>query len=263
MVIKMKKTKRKILSIFLVSLMMLSIIGTAIAEPTKNKISVAGNNGIGKGIFNRIREYTHNNQTGDQNGVLNPNISELTAERGKNARRNIVNVNSNIKRMVRNVYSAQGFALDDDEFHVVKMHVVGMYRVEAHSARELLKENMSISEISNEIQNREIKTQQIGRMRFGEDDYILKVTELKKDQFKADIIAPPSMVSGVSLRAAELNDSSIVGTVALRVYEHEGSIVCDGTIDLDGTEYRTLMYPLKPNFLKHNGVIDLGAVETT
>gem|GEM_PF-6484697 len=257
----MKNTKRKILSIFLVSLMMLSIIGTAIAEPTKNKISVAGNNGNVKGILDRIRDYT-NNQTGDRNGVLNSNISELTAERGKNTRQNIVNANSNIRRMVRNVYSAQGFALDDDEFHVVKMHVVGMYRVEAHSARELLKENMSISEISNEIRNREIKTQHIGRMRFGEDDYILKVTELEKDQFKADIIAPPSMVSGVSLRAAELNDSGIVGTVALRVYEHEGSIVCDGTIDLNGTEYRTLMYPLQPNFLKHNGVIDLGAVET-
>lgn len=249
--------ERKILSLFLVSLMVLSIVGTAVAEP-------ASNNGNGKGLLDRIRDYSHNNQTGDQNGVSGPNISDDAAERFKNARKNIVKANNNIKRMVRNVYSTQGFAIDGDEFHVVKMHVVGMYRVETHRARELLDENVSITEISNEMQKREMKTHYLGRMRFGEDDYILKVTELDRDQFKADIIEPPTTTSSLSARAAELNNSNTVGTVALRVYEHEGSIVCDGTIDLNGTEYRTLMYPLQPNLLKrNNGVINLGTLETT
>ncbi|MDY6931359.1 MAG: hypothetical protein SVJ22_05540 [Halobacteriota archaeon] len=247
--------ERKILSLFLVSLMVLSIVGTAVAEPSSN-------NGNGKGLLDRIRDYSHNNQTGDQNGVLGPNISEGASERFKNTRQNIVKASSNIKKMVRNVYSAQGFAIDGDEFHVVKMHVVGMYRVEAHRARELLDENVSISEISNEMQNREMKAHYLGRMRFGEDDYVLKVTELDRDQFKADIIDPPTTTSTLSARAAELNNSNIVGTVALRVYEHEGSIVCDGTIDLDGTEYRTLMYPLQPNLLKrNNGAINLGTLD--
>ena len=35
--------------------------------------------------------------------------------------------------------------------------------------------------------------------------------------------------------------------MSLRILEYEGAVICDGTIDLEGTEYRTLMNVLKSN----------------
>ncbi|MDY6965672.1 MAG: hypothetical protein SVM80_06845 [Halobacteriota archaeon] len=257
----MKKSYKKMMSALLVTLMMLSIVGTAVAEPIKTrKMNFAE---VVKGdtsIMNQIRERRNNlsinqadniNLAGGKDNIINQ------------ANKNTISNTISSRRVVRPVYSAQGFALNDDEFHVVKVYVIGVKRPHPLQVRNLLNENISISDISEQMQNRAFETYYIGRMKFGEDYYILRITELDKNYLKADIVSIPPRISASTLTPEALESSEVVGTISLRVYAYEGSIVCDGTTEIGGNEFRTLMNLLTPQFVKNNGNVNLEINEAT
>ena len=251
----MKKSYIKIISLVLVALMLLSVVGTVAAEPldkakeTREKIKE--NNGVG--ILDRIRQRMNFvNRTENETGISGQEIRKaklMDKEKVKEIAKN--------KKIVGPVYSAQGFALNDDEYHVVNIHVVGLRRLDPNAARDLLKENENITNISEEFQSR-TKAYHIGKMKFGEEFYMLRVVKVDGDQLIANILTIPSKT--VDDSSTEESTKEVVGNVSLRILEHEGAVICDGTIDIEGTEYRTLMNVLKSNNIWRKNIGNLEVV---
>lgn len=200
----MKKSHKKIISTFLVALMMLTMVGTAVAQPMWTARG-ANTNGI--------------------------NVNQVDREMTNDV---------NKERLIRPVHSAGGFALHGDEYHIVKIHVVGMRRIKPIIARDLLKENLSIENISEQVDNN-AKCYYIGRIRFGEEFYMLRVIEADKDHLIADILTIPPKSSDTEDRCPE-----VVGNISIDVFEYEGSRICEGSINMHDTEYRALMGLLWP-----------------
>lgn len=94
------------------------------------------------------------------------------------------------------VHQGQGFALNDDEFHVLKIHIVRVRRLQPRDMRELLEANKTLEEIRAEITEKEWTPFYRGNLRLGKNNYKLANITVSGDganrTFTADIVDPLS-----------------------------------------------------------------------
>lgn len=146
------------------------------------------------------------------------------------------------------VHLGQGFAINDSDFHVLRINIVRVRSLQPLDFKELMKSNKSIEEIRAEMMAREGALSYQGYLRLGKDTYRLvniNLTTVTENgnvrNFVADIVGLPA------------KQSATIGNISVTVMDLEGFRVGDGTLTMNNGnyvgEYRVLLnvYPPTSN----------------
>jgi len=140
------------------------------------------------------------------------------------------------------VHRGHGFALNGDEFHVLRVHVVRAMHLEPIYVKALMGENASIEDI--EAETGKCTPYHRGHMRLGESHYRLvnmSVDEANGNRvFKAEVVGP----------VQDTETNKIAGCICITIMDYEGVRIGDGELTMyDGEykgEYRVLLDVLPP-----------------
>jgi hypothetical protein len=131
------------------------------------------------------------------------------------------------------VHRGYGFALTDDEFHVLRIHIARVRHLQPLDMRELMESGKSIEEIRAELMEREGALFYQGYLRLGEDTYRLVNINVTENgdvkNFTADIVGPSPALSPT------------IGTISVTLEDKEGFRVGDGELTMNGATYRVLL----------------------
>jgi hypothetical protein len=128
------------------------------------------------------------------------------------------------------VHRGHGFALNGEEFHVLRVQVIRAMHLEPIYVKALMGENASIEDIEAETGNRTPYLR--GYMRLGENHYRLANMSVDADEtndstvFKANILGP----------VQETNRT--VGRICITTMDYEGVRIGEGELSMDEGEYK-------------------------
>ncbi len=129
------------------------------------------------------------------------------------------------------VYRGHGFALNGDEFHVLRVQVIRAMHLEPGYVKALLRENKSIEGI--ETETGKCTPYHRGHMRIGENHYRLVNMSVDANEtngsrvFKADVLGQQ-----------DAGTNRIVGRIRITTMEYEGAWVGEGELSMDEGEYK-------------------------
>ena len=135
------------------------------------------------------------------------------------------------------VHGGQGFALDetDDEFHVLRIHIVNAKRLQQMKMRELIEANKTIEEIRTEIMGTEWVSFYQGYLRLGEISYRLdniSVGETGTDRsVDADVVA-------LTVFSESAESIKSAGTISITARDYEGVRIGDGALTITEGAYQ-------------------------
>lgn len=210
----MEKRRRKIMAVGVLALLLFGLVGCGVAVPQPSHKEEAGNNEA-KGL------------------PLGRVWNDLSLE-------------NDLKTPIGVVHRGFGFALADDDFHVLRINIVRVRHLQPIDIKGLLEANKSIEEIRAEIRERKWITSYQGDMRLGNKSYKLvniSVTEDGDYKFYANITGP----------VEEPKLSKNIGSISVTIKEYEGVRTGEGKLTMnDGNyagEYRVLLnvYPPTSN----------------
>jgi hypothetical protein len=209
----MEHKKRRILCVGVVALLLLSIVatGVAVSQPV---------------------------QKGNAMGKVAP--QGLTPEGVTGA----TSTNQAIRAApIRVVHSGHGFALNGDEFHVLRVHIVRAKRIRPIHVRGLMGENKSIEELRAEIEGAGGRPIYRGHLRLGENHYLL-------GNVSVDRVGDNRIVNADIVERGE--NGAIVGKISVTTMDYEGVKIGDGELAMyEGEysgEYRALLDVLPPRW---------------
>ena len=138
------------------------------------------------------------------------------------------------------VYSGHGFALNGDEFHVLRIQVIKVREPKPREIMGYIGANMSLKELKAAIAKERPRYR--GRLRVGEELYRLDNITTKDMTVSADLMN----VSGLTRERA--------GHISITVMQYEGTRIGEGTLSMyKGAyigEYRVLLAVLPPHPMK-------------
>jgi len=142
--------------------------------------------------------------------------------------------------------SGRGFALKDNESHVLRLNVETLRPMDPTQIRTLLASNKSLDEIREEIQAREDETTYRGSLMLDRSIYPLGNIEMiplgnNSTDLRADL-ADPSLASADS-------EIAIVGSISVIIATSEGGIVGKGELELSQTQHTgkyTVLLDMQP-----------------
>lgn len=120
-----------------------------------------------------------------------------------------------------------GFAFSSDEFHVVKLNVIGIRKLPFQDLRSMIAERKNLSQIKEALVKPEgITPVWKGYLKFGTKHFSLKVEEIDSKHLKAQILSIPSITESAKKPIA-------VGNISMEIKFYEGTIVGIGNITFD------------------------------
>ena len=138
------------------------------------------------------------------------------------------------------VYSGHGFALNGDEFHVLRIQVIKVREPKPREIMGYIGANMSLKELKAAIAKERPRYR--GRLRVGEELYRLDNITTGDMTVSADLMN----VSGLTLERA--------GHISITVMRYEGTRIGEGTLSMyKGAyigEYQVLLAVLPPHPIK-------------
>ena len=138
------------------------------------------------------------------------------------------------------VYSGHGFALNGDEFHVLRIQVIKVREPKPREIMGYIGANMSLKELKAAIAKERPRYR--GRLRVGEELYRLDNITTGDMTVSADLMN----VSGLTLERA--------GHISITVMQYEGTRIGEGTLSMyKGAyigEYQVLLAVLPPHPMK-------------
>jgi len=147
--------------------------------------------------------------------------------------------------VVKVVHSGFGFALtDNDEFHVLKIHIERWRHLQPQYIRGLLKANKSIEEIRAELSEKEAATLYRGDLRLGEKDYrLVNISVAEDDDYR-------SLVADIEGPLGDPESGVIVGNISVTARDYECVRIGNGTLTMNKGdsqgEYQVLLNICSP-----------------
>lgn len=136
-----------------------------------------------------------------------------------------------------------GFAFAGDEFHIVKLNIIGIRKLAFHDLRAMIAEHKNLSQIKEAL----VKPEGItpiwkGYLKFGTKHYTLKVEEIDSKHLKAQILQYPGIAETVESNAGI--KPSVAGNLSMEIKFYEGSIIGTGNISFEALEnsYKIYLY---------------------
>ncbi|MEM2933294.1 MAG: hypothetical protein QXQ02_00490 [Halobacteria archaeon] len=138
-----------------------------------------------------------------------------------------------------------GFAFAGDEFHIVKLNIIGIRKLAFHDLRAMITERKNLSQIKEALVKPEgITPTWKGYLKFGTKHYTLKVEEIDSKHLKAQILHYPAIAEIVESTAGI--KPSVVGNLSMEIKFYEGTIVGTGDITFNsevlGNNYKIYLY---------------------
>ena len=193
----MERKRRRILCIGVVAALLLSIVGTGVAVPQPVQ--------KGNAIDNAAKALFLGGAVDESKGAG--------------------------KKPVIVVHSGHGFAIDGDEFHVLRVNILRARRIQPSHIRDLIEGNMSIEDIRAEVEKGALFYR--GHMRLGENHYRLVNMSVEDTDgnraFDADVVGPLR-------KNAETNET--VGHISMTVMRYEGVWIGEGELTMTEGEYK-------------------------
>nr|QNO51856.1 hypothetical protein PAJCOBIN_00016 [Methanosarcinales archaeon ANME-1 ERB6] len=148
-----------------------------------------------------------------------------------------VSTNRAQRAPIRIIHSGYGFAInEDDEFHVLRVHIVKRRFFQPRYIRELMGEDTNIEELKAKIEGAGGRPIYQGHLRLGENHYRLVNMSVDANGaegnrvFDADIVGP--------LRNLEPSENmSIAGHISMTVMRYEGARIGEGELTMSEGDY--------------------------
>lgn len=140
------------------------------------------------------------------------------------------------RTFVAPIFMGHGFALVGDNYHILDVTAQKTKDAPPGFIRSLLGKNKSHEEIRNEINDEKILTSSKGHIRFAGQEYALNITSYDNKSLAGDILTLPQ-------RGANRTSFTpiAVGNISLSISSYEGDLLSNGTLKMNGTEYKVLM----------------------
>lgn len=144
--------------------------------------------------------------------------------------------------VLRPIMVGHGFAIQDEEFHVLSLNVIRTKRVIPSDIRDLLRQNKTLEEIVSELRGNGRPFIYKGILKFGEDHYRLNITEANKSYLDADIIELPTRPGGFGEKVS-IDETTLenVGHITLEMKGYEGVRVGTGSLTMEDETYKLLL----------------------
>ncbi|KCZ72705.1 hypothetical protein ANME2D_01136 [Candidatus Methanoperedens nitroreducens] len=141
-----------------------------------------------------------------------------------------------VKQFVEPVLMGHGFALDEDQYHILHVNVIKTREASPGFIRSLLWQKKSPEEIAKEINDAEMSTMTRADLRFAGQAYALNITGYDDQSLTGDVLTlPPDGTDRTGFTPAT------VGHISLSISEYEGEMLSTGTLTMNGTDYKVLM----------------------
>jgi len=135
--------------------------------------------------------------------------------------------------LIRWVWRGSGFALGDEEHHLLKIQVANVRSFSPCEARRLLKENKSLEEIRAEIAKGDESFVYLGHILLGETIYKLVDIDLTCEGENAILYAEVAELQGDMTPVKD----EIVGRIEIATCLREGAWIGEGELSMDGGEH--------------------------
>ena len=144
-----------------------------------------------------------------------------------------LSLGNTLNGVVKVVHSGFGFALtDNDEFHVLKIHVERWRHLQPQYIRGLLKANKNIEEIRAELSEKEAATFYRGDLRLGEKVYrLVNISVAEDDDYR-------SLFADIEGLLGDPERGEVVGNISVTVRDYKGFRIGDGKLTMKKGDYQ-------------------------
>jgi len=158
-------------------------------------------------------------------------IGPLGMMKGKNA-----HLNGNGVVKIRKTGS--GFATSGDQYHALRMNIVGNVTLNPANLKKLVSENKTLGQIKSDMKaelNSELAAGSYnGSLHLGQNSYNLMNVKLTPSKDNSSIF--DADVAGPKLNAKD-SPTTIVGHIAVTTSRHENSTIGEGTLTMNSGQY--------------------------
>lgn len=142
--------------------------------------------------------------------------------------------------------SGRGFALKDNESHVLRLNVENLLPLEPMFVRSLMSSNKTLEQIREEIKTSGGEIVQRGSMRLDQSMYCLINIELTPSSnsttaLQADVVDPG--------QDSNLNNTAIVGRIRATISPLEGEVIGKGWLEMNDSTHKgryTVLLDMQP-----------------
>jgi hypothetical protein len=140
------------------------------------------------------------------------------------------------RSFVEPIFMGHGFTFDGENYHILDVTAQKTKDTSPGFIRSLLWKNKSHEEIRNEISGEQISTSTRGHLRFAGQEYALNITGYDNKSLAGDVLT-------LSPRGMDRTNftPTIVGNLSLSISSYEGDLLSNGTLKMNGTEYKVLL----------------------
>jgi hypothetical protein len=143
------------------------------------------------------------------------------------------------RSFVQPIFMGHGFAFEGenvDKYHILDVTAQKTKDTSPGFIRDLLWNKKSHQEIRNEISNEQISTSTRGHLRFAGQEYALNITSYDNKSLAGDVLI-------LSQRGTDRTSftPATVGHISLSISRYEGDLLSNGTLKMNGTEYKVLL----------------------
>jgi hypothetical protein len=245
---------RRILYIGLASLLFIGLSGISLAEPNEGQNMITP----GEGVDSQDRGMVPPQNEGPLNGIPtkapepneNLNVIDPGEKMGSQDEGAVLSQNEGFPMGVplEVLYSGHGFALEDNESHILRLKVETIMPLQPDQIRDLLSSNKSLEEIRDEIRVKEDETGEVafrGSMILDRDIYPL-----------VNIVISTTGNNSTAIRASladtgqqPSNETTNMGNISVIISPAEGGMIGNGELEVDNgprTNRYSLLLDMEP-----------------
>jgi len=142
--------------------------------------------------------------------------------------------------------SGRGFALKDNESHVLRLNVENLLPLEPMFVRSLMSSNKTLEQIREEIQTSDGEMVQRGSMRLDQSMYCLTNIELTPSSNSTTVLQADVVDPG---QDSNLNNTVIVGRIRATISTLEGEVIGKGWLEMNDSTHTgryTVLLDMQP-----------------
>jgi hypothetical protein len=141
-----------------------------------------------------------------------------------------------VRSFIEPILIGHGFALHENEYHILDVNAVKMSDVSPGFIRSLFYQKKTPEEIAKAINNAENEMKTKAHLRFAGQAYSLNITHYDNQTLTGDVLTfAPSGIDQTSF----IPDK--VGNISLTLKKYEGDVLSTGNLMMNGTNYNVLL----------------------
>ena len=140
------------------------------------------------------------------------------------------------RSFIEPILIGHGFAIKDNEYHILDVNAVKMSDVSPGFIRSLFSHKKTPNEIAKEINDVQMATNTRAHLRFAGQAYALNITQYDNQSLTGDILTlAPRGTDQTSFIPTK------VGNISLSISKYEGDVLSTGSLTMNNMDYKVLL----------------------